>query len=179
MPGTTGLAWLKGVTREIPGLYDSILTTPIIPPLQVEALANGQVDALYTIEPLGTAAVLFGGGRIVATGLINQHIQAEFVGGAFCLSSEFLDSYPEISQQIVEGFDSAVHELRRDNAAFRGLLTQYAFVPEIVAQQCTLGEVWTLSEIDVSSAQELADFYTDQGVLQAEFDVSSALYVAP
>jgi NitT/TauT family transport system substrate-binding protein len=177
MPGTTGLAWLKGITRAIPGLYDSILTTPIVPTLQVEALAGGQVNALYTVEPLGTAAVLFAGGRIVSMGLINQHILAEFVGGAFCLSSEFADTYPEIAQQVVDGFDDAVRQLRGDTAAVRGLLTQYAFVPEIVAQQCELGEVWMLSEIDLASAQELADFYTAQGVLQAEFDVSSALYV--
>src|SRR6185369_4263468 len=64
----------------------------------VAALAAGQVDAIYTLEPTGTVGRLNGTTRTLEVGVVAKYILgdplAPWHGGAASLSTEFLTKHP-------------------------------------------------------------------------------------
>ncbi|HEY0201178.1 MAG TPA: ABC transporter substrate-binding protein, partial [Burkholderiaceae bacterium] len=69
----------------------------------VAAIAAGQVDACYTLEPTGTVGRLNGSTRVLEAGVVAHYILgdplAPWHGGAASLTSEFIKQHPQVAAQ--------------------------------------------------------------------------------
>ena len=67
----------------------------------VAALAAGQIDAVYTLEPTGTAGRLKGLTRVLEVGVISKYVlgdpDAPWFGGAASVTTAFLKDKPELA----------------------------------------------------------------------------------
>ncbi len=179
--GATFVSYLKVALRQFLDPERDITIQQLIPTLQLQALASGSVDALYTLEPFGTLAVQQGIGTVLARGLINEYIVDPFAGGFYCVSEAFRTDYPDATRRLREALEAAVADInaseRTTEKAKRLLLVAHTPVNEQVAMASNLGVFWTLDAVyqNEVAIQEVADFYAQQGVIQESLDVSSIL----
>ncbi|WP_210272688.1 ABC transporter substrate-binding protein [Chthonobacter rhizosphaerae] len=103
-PGIQNVALAKTVL-ERNGVKDpSVIELPI--GQHVAALAAGQIDACYTLEPTGTVGTLKGISRILESGVISKYIlgdpDAPWYGGSASLTTSFLNTRPETAKAYME-----------------------------------------------------------------------------
>jgi NitT/TauT family transport system substrate-binding protein len=71
----------------------------------VPALAAGQLDAVYTLEPTGTAGRLKGLTRVLENGVIAKYVlgdaDAPWFGGSASVTTAFLKDQPELAKKYV------------------------------------------------------------------------------
>lgn len=82
------------------GITDaSVIELPI--GQHVAAIAAGQIDAAYTLEPTGTVGRLAGKTRVLEAGVIAKYVlgnpHAPWFGGSVSLTSAFIKKYPELT----------------------------------------------------------------------------------
>ncbi len=74
----------------------------------VGALAAGQVDAIYTLEPTGTVGRLNGTTRVLEAGVVAKYIlgdpMAPWHGGSATLTTEFIKKYPDAAKKYIAAY---------------------------------------------------------------------------
>jgi NitT/TauT family transport system substrate-binding protein len=83
----------------------------------VAALAAGQVDALYTLEPTGTVGRMNGTTRVLEAGVVARYVlgdpMAPWHGGSASLTTEFIKKYPDVAKKYIAAYGSGVDLVRR------------------------------------------------------------------
>ena len=78
----------------------------------VAALAAGQIDAAYTLEPTGTVGRLNGSTRVLEAGVVAHYIlgdpMAPWHGGAASLTSEFIAKAPAQARRYMSAYAQGI-----------------------------------------------------------------------
>ncbi len=147
--------------------------------LQVQALASGQIDALLTIEPIGT----IGKSKKVAKDLIKspmvQYISNPWYGAVLDVSTQFVKDNPKTTKKVLDVFDRAINEINQDPPSSKQYLKSYtpltedliAQVPLPIFKMCT-----NLTDVDIESLQKFFDIFTKHKVVDGRIDPRSLLY---
>ena len=84
----------------------------------VPALAAGQIDAVYTLEPTGTAGRLKGLTRVLEVGVIAKYVlgdpDAPWFGGSATVTTAFLKDKPEMAKKYIAAYAKAVDWVRKN-----------------------------------------------------------------
>ena len=95
-PGIQNLTLARTVLERAGATGATVIELPI--GQHVAALAAGQVDAVYTLEPTGTIGRLNNTTRVLEAGVISKYIlgdaMAPWFGGSASLTAEFVKKYP-------------------------------------------------------------------------------------
>lgn len=123
--------WLEAVLAK-EGLAPSDVTiTPIAPPLQVDALSQKGVDALFTGDPMATVAIARAAGRPLRPGAeVPRALGSPFLFGAFAVSQRLATDRPAVAQALVDALDEAIGVLDQDERAGRASMTGFLREPE-------------------------------------------------
>src|SRR5450755_4521257 len=82
----------------------------------VGAIAAGQVDAVYTLEPTGTVGRLNGTTRVLEAGVVAHYIlgdpQAPWHGGSASLTTEFIKKYPAEAKKFIAAYARGIELVR-------------------------------------------------------------------
>lgn len=151
----------------------------------VPALAAGQVDAVYTLEPTGTAGRLKGLSRVLENGVIAKYVlgdpDAPWFGGSASVTNAFLKDRPEVARRYVAAYARAVDLVRRDPAAARKSLDGFTAIEEALAQEVPLSGFTLYNEftpVDVAHFQKFFDVFTERKIFSRRVDVKALLYTA-
>jgi len=123
LPTVAYRRWLLAVLeREGLGAEDvTIANTP--PQQQAAALAGGGIDALFTGDPMATAALTRGGARVLREGAeVPRALGAPFVFGSFAISQDLVRDRPAAAAALVGALDEAIALIDADPAAGRDAL---------------------------------------------------------
>lgn len=87
-----------------------VVIQQVDPPLEAQLLASGGIDALYTIDPAATAAIVSGAGELVNPDEIevSQLFGKSIPFGSFYFSKAWADQNKEITAKIVGALDEAI-----------------------------------------------------------------------
>lgn len=101
----------------------SVTVTPIAPQLQLEALAGGGIDALFTGDPMATAGI----GRGLARPLSDEAevpsaVGAPFFFGTFAVSERLATGRPRTVTGLVAALDEAISLIDADDQIGRSSL---------------------------------------------------------
>lgn len=123
--------WLKAVLAAH-GLSDADVTvTPVAPPLQVDTLASGGVDALFTGDPMATAALARDVARPLGSGAeVPKALGAPLYFGTFALSEALATQRPKAAAALVAALDDAIALIARDGQVGRDAMAKYVREPE-------------------------------------------------
>lgn len=139
-----------------------------IPP----AMANGSVDASWTIEPISSA--------ITEQKLGSELLDVSYHGGvelgALVFNSEYVEKYPEAVTAFTAAYLRAVTELDEggwDDAATQEIIAEYTDLPVSTLKSIGLTIQDPAGEIDWADVQRQEDFFRDRGTL--EFDGPSGI----
>ncbi|KQW44651.1 MULTISPECIES: ABC transporter substrate-binding protein [unclassified Roseateles] len=151
----------------------------------VAALAAGQVDAVYTLEPTGTVGRLNGTTRVLEAGVIAKYILgdplAPWHGGSATLTTEFIKKYPAETKKYIAAYARGIDLVRKDPAQARAFLKGYTAIEGPLTGEVPLASYMLYNEFtpsDVAHFQKFFDLFTEKGVFGKKLDVTALLYKA-
>jgi NitT/TauT family transport system substrate-binding protein len=149
----------------------------------VPALAAGQVDAAYTLEPTGTAGRLKGLTRVLEPGVIAKYVlgdpDAPWFGGSASVTTAFMRDKPDLAKRYLATYAKCVDWVRRNQDESRKHMDGFtaieeALVKEVPLSGFTLYNEFTASDIDYF--QKFFDVFTERKIFNKRLDVRSLLY---
>lgn len=151
----------------------------------VAALAAGQVDAVYTLEPTGTVGRLNGTTRVLEAGVIAKYILgdplAPWHGGSATLTTEFIKKHPAETKKYIAAYARGIELVRKDPAQARNFLKGYTAIEGPLTGEVPLASYMLYNEFtpsDVAAFQKFFDLFTEKGVFEKKLDVTTLLYKA-
>jgi len=182
-PGIQNVTLAKIILEKNGIANPSVIELPV--GQHVPALAAGQIDAVYTLEPTGTAGRLKGLTRVLETGVIARYVlgdpDAPWFGGSASVTTAFLKEKPELAKRYVAAYAKAVDWLRKNPEEARNHMDGFTAIDPTLVKEVPLSGFTLYNEFkpsDIEYFQKFFDVFTDRKIFTRKLDVKSLLYVA-
>jgi NitT/TauT family transport system substrate-binding protein len=149
----------------------------------VAALAAGQVDAVYTLEPTGTVGRLNGTTRLLEAGVIAKYILGDALapwhGGSATLTTEFIKKHPAEAKKYIAAYARGIELVRTKPDEARQYLKGYTAIEGPLTGEVPLASYMLYNEFkpaDIAAFQKFFDLFTEKGVFDKKLDVASMLF---
>jgi NitT/TauT family transport system substrate-binding protein len=131
LPTLAYTRWLEIVLRDAGVDPADVSVVPLAPPLQVQTLAAGGVDALFTGDPMATAALASGAGeRLGAAAPVPLALHGPHVFGTFLVGDAVATERADEIAALLAALDEAIGVVNADPAGAREAMTSYVREPE-------------------------------------------------
>jgi len=126
LPTVAYRRWLDALLQAAHVDPASVTVVPIQPALEAQALDSGDVDLLFTNDPMATAMIARGVARIADDGApCARRLGDPFVFGTFLVGHELATGRPDDARRLVAALDDAIALMRRDRAAAPAAFAKY------------------------------------------------------
>lgn len=149
----------------------------------VAALAAGQVDAVYSLEPSGTVGRLNGTTRTLEVGVVAKYIlgdpMAPWHGGAASLTTEFIKKHPDVAKKYIAAYTRGVELVRTKPDEARPFLKGYTAIDGQLTAEVPMSSYMLYNEFkpsDVAYFQKFYDLFSDKGIFEKRVPVEPLLY---
>ena len=149
----------------------------------VAALAAGQIDAAYTLEPTGTVGRLNGTTRTLEVGVVAKYIlgdpMAPWHGGAASLTSEFIKNNPAVAKKYIAAYKRGVDLVRKSPNEARPFLKGYTAIEGPLTSEVPMSDYMMYNEFkpaDVAYFQKFFDLFSDRGIFEKRVLIDPILY---
>ncbi len=149
------------------------------------ALAAGQIDGVYTLEPTGTVARMKGMGRVLETGVISKYVlgnaEAPWFGGAAALTSSFITADKAKAQHVVEAYAEAVKFIQQAPDEARQYVAGYTGIEKALVKEVPLPGFVMYDQLTGDNLQWFQKFYdvfTERKIFSKSLDVATLIYQA-
>ena len=149
----------------------------------VAALAAGQIDAAYTLEPTGTIGRLNGTTRVLEAGVVAHYIlgdpMAPWHGGSASLTSEFIAKYPAEAKKYIAAYAKGIALVRNQPDEARQFMKGYTAIEGALTKEVPLASYMLYSEFkssDVAYFQKFYDLFSDKGIFEKKVAVEPLLF---
>lgn len=135
----------------------------------IPAMANGSVDASWTIEPISTAISEEGIGEELLD--VDYHAGTEL--GMIIFNTEFTEEYPDAVVAFTAAFLKASQELVDggwDDPEIQEIVAEYTDLPVETLTELALSETDLSGAIDWDNVREQEEFFREHGSLEYEGD---------
>ncbi|VVB53520.1 NMT1/THI5 like protein [uncultured archaeon] len=156
-----------------------VAITEIAPGLQVQALAAGQVDALLTIEPMGTVAKENGIGKDLIRSPMVTYISNPWYGAVGVVRTQYAQENPETTKKFIEVLAHATDEINSNPESSKQYLKGYVSLSDQLIQKTPLPvyKMYTdFTKKDVDSYQQFLDIFTKYGVINGTVNANNLIY---
>ncbi|MCT2588091.1 ABC transporter substrate-binding protein [Actinophytocola gossypii] len=161
---------VRASVREAGGDPSKVKFTALPFPDQPAALANGQVDAVFVVEPF-QQAVLAQGGRKIASSYVDA--APDLTVAVYFASQQLLAEDPDLAKRFTEAMAESLSYADSHPDEARQIIGTYTEIAPEVIEQLTLPK-WP-AEVNRESVQTLADLALEDGLLPEEADVEALL----
>lgn len=151
----------------------------------IAAIASGQIDAAYTLEPTGTVGSMKGITRILENGVVAKYILgsslAPWFGGSAALSTKFIEQYPKATKTYIEVYRRAIKDVMENPDEARQYLKGYTAIEGELTQKVPLAAYTMYDEFtpeNLKYFQAFFDFMQDKKVLSRKVEVAPLMYKA-
>ncbi len=149
----------------------------------IAAIAAGQLDACYTLEPTGTVGRLNGTTRVLESGVIAKYVlgdpMAPWFGGSASLTTAFLNKYPDESKRFIAAYARGIELIRNSPAEARPFMKGYTAIEGPMTDEVPLAAYTLYNEFtpsDIAYFQKFFDLFTEKGIFAQPVNVASMLY---
>jgi NitT/TauT family transport system substrate-binding protein len=180
-PGIQNVTLAKAVLERGGATGATVVELPI--GQHVAALAAGQVDGCYTLEPTGTIGRLNGSTRVLEAGVIAKYVlgdpMAPWFGGSASLTSALIKKNPEAAKKFITAYGQGVAFVRSKPAEARQYLKGYTAIEGPLTGEVPLAAYTMYNEFtpgDIAYFQKFFDLFSDKGIFSSRLMVDSMLY---
>lgn len=180
-PGIQNVTLAKTVLERGGAIGATVVELPI--GQHVAALAAGQLDGCYTLEPTGTIGRMNGTTRVLEAGVISKYVlgdaMAPWFGGSASLSSAFIKKHPEEAKKFIAAYGKGVAYVRAQNVEARQYLKGYTAIEGALTAEVPLAAYTMYNEFkpaDVAHFQKFFDLFAEKGIFSSRLMVDSMLY---
>jgi len=146
---------------------------------QIQALASGQIDAVLTLEPIGTIAVKKGVARHLVIAPIAYYVTDPWFGGAGIVNEDFVRKNPEITAKVIDIFSRATEEVNMNPDENRIYLPKYTPLDEELSKEVPIlffRDSGDMTNEDIEALQTFLDLFEEYGAIEGNINVKSLLY---
>ena len=150
----------------------------------VPALAADQLDAVYTLEPTGTAGRLKGLTRVLENGVISKYVlgaaDAPWFGGSASVTTTFLKERPADAKKYIAAYARAVDFVRKNPAEVRKHIDGFTAIDPSLVQEVPLAGFTLYNEFtasDLGYFQKFFDIFTERKIFSRAVPVKPLIYV--
>lgn len=146
---------------------------------QIQALVSGQIDAILTIEPIGTIAVEKGLARHLVKAPIATYVSNPWFGGAGIVDADFAEDNPELAEKVIDIFNKAAEEVNQFPDENRKYLPKYTPLNEALSEKVPIlffRDTKNLNTKELEDLKAFLDLFTEYGAIKGTIDVESLLY---
>lgn len=161
---------VRASVRKDGGDPSKVKFTAIPFPEQPSALAAGDVDAVFVVEPFQQAVVDFGG-RKIASSYVDA--AADLAVALYFTSQQLATENPDLVKRFTEAMAESLSYADSHPAEARAILSDYTKIDPKLIETLTLPK-WP-AEINRESVQTLADLALEDGLLKEAADVNALL----
>jgi NitT/TauT family transport system substrate-binding protein len=180
-PGIQNVTLAKTMLEKAGAGVMSVTELPI--GQHVAALAAGQIDAAYTLEPTGTIGRLNGTTRVLEAGVVAHYIlgdpMAPWHGGSASLTSEFIKKYPAETKKFIAAYAKGIALVRTKPDEARQFMKGYTAIEGALTNEVPLASYMLYNEFkpsDVAYFQKFFNLFSDKGIFEKKLVVDSLLY---
>jgi len=180
-PGIQNVTLAKAVLERGGAAGATVVELPI--GQHVAALAAGQIDAAYTLEPTGTIGRMNGTTRVLEPGVIAKYVlgdpMAPWFGGSASLASAFIQKNPDASRKFIAAYGKGVAYVRGKPAEARQYMKGYTAIEGPLTGEVPLAAYTMYNEFtpaDVAHFQKFFDLFSEKGIFSKRLMVDSMLY---
>lgn len=182
-PGIQNVTLAKTMLERAGATGASVIELPI--GQHVAAVAAGQVDGCYTLEPTGTVGRLNGTTRVLEAGVVAHYIlgdpMAPWHGGSASLTSEFLKKHPEVATKFIAAYRRGIDLVRNQPDEARQYMKGYTAIEGALTKEVPLAAYVMYDEFkpsDVEYFQKYFDLFTEKQIFARKIDVAGLIYKA-
>lgn len=189
-PGPTARKFAELILKkatEIDDITNSVLLTAYPPPLQINALALGQIDALFTYEPLVSSALVTKKAKILQAAPVEEHIIDPWPGGVGVITEYFVMRNPEAARKVTEALYEAFDIVTKKPSIGKEILAKKFKLQKEVAEKINLTTHWISyspsgandnRRINLTHMAELAKILEENGVIAGHVE-TGGIYFKP
>ncbi|HEX6356266.1 ABC transporter substrate-binding protein [Actinophytocola sp.] len=156
--------------REDGGDPSKVEFTALPFPEQPAALANGQVDAVFVVEPF-QQAVLAEGARKIASSYVD--VAPDLAVALYFTSTQLIEQNPDLVKRFTEAMQESLSYADSHPDEARQIIGTYTQIDPAVIAKVTLPK-WP-AEINRKSIEDIADLAREDGLLTNPADLDSLL----
>lgn len=149
----------------------------------VPALAAGQIDAVYTLEPSGTIGKVKGVSRVLEAGVISKYMlgdpMAPWFGGSASLTTTLIKERPSDVKKFILAYSKGVEFIRKNPDESRKSLDGFTAIEESVVKEVPLADFVMFNEFkpsDISYFQKYFDVFTERKIFTKTVNVKALIY---
>ena len=149
----------------------------------VAALAAGQIDGAYTLEPTGTIGRMNGTTKVLEAGVISRYVlgdaNAPWFGGSASLASDFIKKNPDAAKKFIAAYGKGVTYVRTKSAEARQYLKGYTPIEGALTSEVPLAAYTMYNEFtpsDVAHFQKFFDLFSEKGIFTSRLMVDTMMY---
>jgi NitT/TauT family transport system substrate-binding protein len=180
-PGIQNVTLCKTMLERAGASGTTVIELPI--GQHVAAIAAGQVDACYTLEPTGTIGRMKGVSRVLEAGVVAKYILgdplAPWHGGSASLTSEFIAKYPDATKKYIAAYMRGVELVRTKPDEARQYMKGYTAIEGPLTSEVPLAAYMPYNEFkpsDVAYFQKFFDLFTEKGIFDKKVVIADLLY---
>jgi NitT/TauT family transport system substrate-binding protein len=180
-PGIQNVTLAKTILERGGATGATVIELPI--GQHVAALAAGQVDGCYTLEPTGTIGRMNGSTRVLESGVISRYVLgdplAPWFGGSATLSASFIQKHPAEAKKFVAAYAKGVEYVRSKPVEARQYLKDYTPIDVALAAEVPLAAYTMYNEFtpaDLAHFQKFYDLFSDKGIFPSRLLVNTMIY---
>ncbi len=171
LPGATATARLRMCLKGFMD-PDEVTYQQLSPRLHLQTLTAGEVDALYTMDPLTTIGQVKGIAKVLIKGPENEYLFSPQATAGGIISSAFVKKNPKTARRFIEAMYEAVDFMRANDAEARRIIGAATKLDTVVADRMNVIGYWKLDETEFDMVKKYYDFAVEAGALeQAPADV--------
>jgi NitT/TauT family transport system substrate-binding protein len=180
-PGVQNVVLAKTVLERAGAGQMSVTELPI--GQHVAALAAGQIDGVYTLEPTGTVGRLKGTTRTLESGVVARYIlgnpMAPWHGGSASLTTEVLNRDKSAVKRYMAAYRRGVAMVKQSPEDARPYLKGYTAIEGPLTAEVPMSDYLFYDEFkasDIAYFQQFYDLFSEKGIFSRKVDVNSMLY---
>lgn len=180
-PGVQNVVLAKTMLERAGAGQMSVTELPI--GQHVAALAAGQIDGVYTLEPTGTVGRLKGITRTLEAGVVARYILgdplAPWHGGSASLTTEFLTKNKDVAKRYMTAYRRGIALVKQSPQEARPYLKGYTAIEGPLTSEVPMSDYVFYDEFKASDAayfQKFYDLFSEKGIFSRKVDVNTMLY---
>jgi len=171
-PGGFSLIWLEDTLNTV-GLKKSDIKEIVLESnLQLAALESGQVDALFTIEPLCTFGVNKGIGKII---YFNPLKNTTEIFAASVISNNFIANSGQATENIIKATEDAIEFMKNNPEESLAIIAKWTDYDEKLIKGIDIPKYSKQTEIDVEAIEDLAEKLYEKKLLENKIDINGLI----
>jgi NitT/TauT family transport system substrate-binding protein len=182
-PGINNITLAKTIMERSGNTNVQVVELPI--GQLIPALAAGQVDAAYVLEPTAVIGRIQGFTRSLGAGVVSRYALGDpnipWIGGAAALSATALKEKAALVPGFLKGYDAGVDYVRKNGLQANKHLTGYTALEGAIAKEVPVSGFITHKEVqgkDIAAVQKLFDLFTERKVIDKPVNAAQLLYKA-